>query len=273
MGYSWELSFEAIFDDGTVLHTVGEGLVVALFAATATWGSRHRIMRATAVGLGLMTASAILVHLSGGYIELHFHFFVMVAFLAFYQDWVPYLLAIVYVAIHHGVVGVFWPEGVYNHAAALSAAWTWAGIHAFFVLWAAVGSVIAWRFNEKAAAQTKLILESVGEGIFGLDLEGKITFINLAAAKITRTAADRFMLALLRCAVRLAAGGMSPSFIVSRSTALATVAIHLTIAKVQRTNPGLARRRGPRPRPRAAARRGGGRGGGAVRPPGTRAAA
>src|SRR5919106_1398809 len=184
LGYSWELSLDAFFRDDTVLHTIAEGAVVAFFAGIATWDTIRREIRATAVGFGLMSASAILVHFSGGYIELHFHFFVMLVFLALYQDWVPYLLAIGYVALHHGIVGTLWPQGVYNHAAALNAPWTWAGIHAFFVLWAAVGSVIAWRFNEKAFAQSKLILDSAGEGIYGLDRDGKVTFINPAAASL-----------------------------------------------------------------------------------------
>jgi PAS domain S-box-containing protein len=182
VGYSWELSLRALFADGTVLHTVGEGLIVAAFATLASWGKLSRSVRATAVAFGLMSSSAILVHLSGGYIELHFHFFVMLTFLALYQDWIPYLLAILYVALHHGVIGVLWPKEVYNHPAAYDAPWTWAGIHAFFVLWASVGSVIAWRFNESAFARTKLILESSGEGIYGLDLDGRVTFMNPAAA-------------------------------------------------------------------------------------------
>src|SRR3989338_8832405 len=108
----------------------------------------------------------------------------MLVFMALYQDWVPYGLALLYVAVHRGVVGVLWPTEVYNHPAAINAPWTWAGIHAFFVLWSCVGSVIAWRFNEAAFAQTKLILDSAGEGIYGLDLDGKTTFINPAAAKM-----------------------------------------------------------------------------------------
>ena len=185
-GYSWELSIGAILRDDTVLHTVGEGLIVALFAFLGGWQVGGRKLRATLVGFGLMTSSAIFVHLSGGYIEFHFHFFVMLVFIALYQDWVPYLLSVVYVALHHGVVGVLWPEGVYNHPAAINAPWTWAAIHAFFVLWSCVGSAIAWRFNEIAFARTKLILDCAGEGIFGLDQEGKITFINPAAEDMLR---------------------------------------------------------------------------------------
>ena len=184
LGKHWELSLWAFFDDDSMLHIVGEGLVVASFGAFACWRRVGRTVQATLVGFGLMSSSAILVHLSGGYIEFHFHFFVMLAFLALCQDWIPYLLAVAFVAVHHGVVGVLWPQSVYNHEAAINAPWTWAGIHALFVLWSCVGSVIAWRFNERAYAQTALILEAAGEGIFGIDTERRIVFINPAAAAI-----------------------------------------------------------------------------------------
>ena len=155
LGYSWEMNFGAIFDDGNVFHTIFEGLIVGLFAALASIKRYGRSLRSAAIALGLMTASAMLVHFSGGYIEMHFHFFVMIAFLALLQDWVPYILAITYVAIHHGLVGVLWPEEVYNHAAAINSPWTWAGIHAFFILCFCIGSIIAWRFNEKALDKIK----------------------------------------------------------------------------------------------------------------------
>ena len=58
--------------------------------------------QSAAASLGLVMTSAVLVHLSGGYIEMHFHFFVMVALLALYQDWTPFLLAIGFVVLHHG---------------------------------------------------------------------------------------------------------------------------------------------------------------------------
>src|SRR5438046_1933637 len=102
-----------------------------------------------------------------------FRFLVMLAFLALCQDWIPYLLAVAFVAVHHGVVGVLFPRAVYNHQSAYDAPWTWAGIHAGFVLCSCVGSVVAWRYNERAFAQTALILEATGEGIFGVDTAGR----------------------------------------------------------------------------------------------------
>ncbi|MGH7782404.1 MAG: GAF domain-containing protein, partial [Candidatus Binatia bacterium] len=50
--------------------------------------------------------------------------------------------------------------------------------------------MLAWRFNERAFAQTQLILNSAGEGIYGLDLQGKIIFMNSAAAALLRCQAN-----------------------------------------------------------------------------------
>src|SRR4029453_19333088 len=101
-------------------------------------GKDSRTLRASAVSFGLISSSAILVHLSGGYIELHFHFFVMLVFLALFQDWPAYIVAVAYVALPHGLIGFPRRPYVYNHPAAFAAPWTWAGIHAFFVLWSCI---------------------------------------------------------------------------------------------------------------------------------------
>ena len=155
LGYSWEMNPGALVRDGTVLHTIFEGSIVGVFAWLGGLSRFNRTFQASAIAIGLMSSSAILVHLSGGYIEFHFHFFVMLSFLALLQDWVPYILAIVYVALHHGLLGALSPEEVFNHEAAINAPWTWAGIHAFFVLCSSLGSVIAWRFNEKTLDKVK----------------------------------------------------------------------------------------------------------------------
>src|SRR5581483_1571544 len=120
-------------------------------AMLASWPRTGRRFRAVSACVGLLTSSAILVHLSGGYIEMHFHFFVMVPLMALYQDWVPFLAAIAYVVIHHGTVGVLDPDQVYNHPAAWASPWRWAAIHGVFVLGTSVVSCITWRLNEIAA--------------------------------------------------------------------------------------------------------------------------
>jgi hypothetical protein len=61
-----------------------------------------------------MLSSALLIHLTGGRIETHFHVFGSLAFLAFYLDWTVILTATVIVAADHFLRGIFWPESVYG---------------------------------------------------------------------------------------------------------------------------------------------------------------
>jgi diguanylate cyclase (GGDEF)-like protein/PAS domain S-box-containing protein len=138
-----------------VVHSLQEGGVIAVLAAAATLTSAHRALASALVSAGMMTASAVLVHLSGGLIEAHFLFFVMVIVLTLYEDWVPFLVAAAYVLLHHGVVGVIDPESVYNHADAIAHPWKWAGIHALFVTAAGTAGVVAWRLNERARSETE----------------------------------------------------------------------------------------------------------------------
>jgi methyl-accepting chemotaxis protein len=106
--------------------------VLAAFAALAGSPLGGRRVKSLLVSFGLMTSSAFMVHASGGYIEMHFHYFVIVTLLALYQDWAPFLLAVSYVGIQHGVGGVLMPHAVYNHPDAWAHPMKWALIHAAF---------------------------------------------------------------------------------------------------------------------------------------------
>ncbi len=138
-----------------VLHTVEEGLVLAALAGLAMLAGRRKRLAAALVSLGLITSSAILVHLWGGVIEAHFHFFVMIVVLSLYEDWFPFLLAAAYVVIHHGLTGAIDPSSVYNHPDAVSHPWRWAAIHGLFITGAGIGAVAAWRLNEDVRAETR----------------------------------------------------------------------------------------------------------------------
>jgi diguanylate cyclase len=130
------------------LHAAGESSVIVLCGLWA-WRSRgSRAVRSGLATVALVTTSAVLVHTSGGVTEWHFHFFVMVGLITLYQDWAPFIVAIVYVVLHHGVLGSFDPEGVYGTPEAIRAPWQWALLHAAFVLAAAAVHVVAWKLNE-----------------------------------------------------------------------------------------------------------------------------
>jgi PAS domain S-box-containing protein/diguanylate cyclase (GGDEF)-like protein len=139
-----------------VVHSAQEGLALAAFAGLAMLAGQHRKRLAAAlVSLGLISSSAILVHLWGGVIEAHFHFFVMIVLLSLYEDWLPFLLAATYVVVHHGLTGAIDPGSVYNHADAVEHPWKWAAIHGLFVTGAGIGAVTAWRLNEDVRAETR----------------------------------------------------------------------------------------------------------------------
>jgi signal transduction histidine kinase/ActR/RegA family two-component response regulator len=133
-----------------LVHSLGECAIVAALAALASLTTRSHRFRASVASLGLVTASGVLVHLSGGMIELHFHFFVAVIVISLYHDWVPFLLAISFVVLHHGGLGVIDPASVYNHPDAWANPWKWALIHGAFVVAASIGCVTNWRLDESA---------------------------------------------------------------------------------------------------------------------------
>ena len=137
-------------------HVVVEAVPIAAAAAGATYLSDRRTMSTVMTAIGLMTASAVLVHLSGGVIEAHFHFFVMVGVIVLYQEWWPYLVAIAYVILHHGVIGTLFARDVFNHDAAARGPWKWAALHGGFILAMSVAGVLAWRLNETLRATTAL---------------------------------------------------------------------------------------------------------------------
>ncbi|MDP9293560.1 MAG: diguanylate cyclase, partial [Actinomycetota bacterium] len=128
-------------------HALIDAAPVAGFGLLA-WRTHGRKLRSALAATGLLTASAVIVHVSGGYIEAHFHFFVMIFVLALYEDWLPFGLAAAYVAIHHGLGGALAPHAVYNHPDAIAHPWKWAGIHAGFVAAAGIAAMVSWRLNE-----------------------------------------------------------------------------------------------------------------------------
>ena len=129
-------------------HTVLEATAVALFGAVAMALRSDRRLSTVVVSLGLLTSSAVLVHLSGGLIEMHFHYFVVVGVVALYQDWRPFLIAIAYVVVQHGVAGVIDPTIVYDHPGAIRHPLQFAALHGFFILGMSGTGLVAWRLNE-----------------------------------------------------------------------------------------------------------------------------
>jgi PAS domain S-box-containing protein len=90
------------------------GGVVTLFPVVLAFLLPGAPLTRHVVAAAQMSWSALLIHLTGGRIETHFHVFGSLAFLAFYRDWRVLLTATVVVAGDHALRGVFWPQSVYG---------------------------------------------------------------------------------------------------------------------------------------------------------------
>ena len=89
------------------------------------------------IAAGQMLMSALLIDITGGRIETHFHVFGSLAILAFYRDWRVLVTATIVVYIDHAVRGLYWPQSVYGvlYASpwrAVEHAW-WVGFEILFL--------------------------------------------------------------------------------------------------------------------------------------------
>lgn len=107
------------------------GGVISLFPVMLAlkWPG-HTFTRYT-IAVGQTCMSALLIHLSGGRIETHFHVFGSLVILSFYRDWRVLIPATTVVALDHIMRGIFWPQSVYGILTAEP--WRWLE-HAGWVL-------------------------------------------------------------------------------------------------------------------------------------------
>jgi hypothetical protein len=118
---AWAVSPFAWEGKERVLHVhvwvaVLAGAGITLLPLLLAWLRPGTVLTRHVIAASQMLSSALLIHLSGGRIETHFHVFGSLAFLAFYLDWKVILTATVVVAADHFARGIFWPESVYGVA-------------------------------------------------------------------------------------------------------------------------------------------------------------
>ncbi|MFL6244427.1 MAG: hypothetical protein ACJ74H_00255 [Thermoanaerobaculia bacterium] len=138
--YAWEGKDRVLHMHVWVAILGGAGIIIlpillALFRP-GTAMTRH------VIAASQMLSSALLIHLTGGRIETHFHVFGSLAFLAFYLDWQVIITATVVVATDHFLRGIYWPESVYGVA---NAEWWrflehagWVVFEDVFLIWSCI---------------------------------------------------------------------------------------------------------------------------------------
>lgn len=159
--YAWEGAESRVHIH--VWMALGLGGLIALPAAALAKARPARTSNRYAVAVGQMLMGALLIHLTGGRIEMHFHIFVSLALLAFYCDWKILIVATAVVAADHFLRGTFWPRSVFG-----------------------VDSANPWRWIEHAAwvvAEVVLLIRSCDRSV----AEMREVALNRAGLEATRT--------------------------------------------------------------------------------------
>lgn len=138
------------------------GGIISLFPALLGFFQPGRLSTRYTIATAQMLTGALLIHLTGGRIETHFHVFGSLAFLAFYRDWRVLIPATVIVALDHLLRGMFWPESVYGVVVASQWRWVehaaWVVFEDIFLVMSCVRSIAEMR---QTAARTAALEQEV----------------------------------------------------------------------------------------------------------------
>ncbi|EAU66554.1 RedC [Stigmatella aurantiaca DW4/3-1] len=140
------------------------------------------------VAISQMLWSALLIHLTGGRIETHFHIFGSLAFLAFYRDWPVLVSASGVVVVDHVLRGMFWPESIYG--ADTMQGWRflehafWVGTMDLLLIYSCSRGL--WEMRQMAARQAAAELASEGEHEKSLALDQALQGLRAAQEQAIR---------------------------------------------------------------------------------------
>ena len=99
------------------------GAVLASLPMLLAYARPGRLTTRLVISCSQVLFSSLLIHVSGGRIESHFHVFGSLAFIAAYRDWRVLLPATMIVAVDHLVRGMWWPQSVFGVSTASE--WRW----------------------------------------------------------------------------------------------------------------------------------------------------
>ncbi len=137
------------------------------------------------IAIAQILFSSLLIHLTGGRIETHFHVFGSLAFIAVYRDWKLLLTPTLVTAADHLIRGLFWPETMFGSAA--PGAYRWLE-HAGWVLFEDIFLVIAIR--RSVVDQREMALQTARRELHQEHLEDLVAERTSELAAATAAAED-----------------------------------------------------------------------------------
>ena len=146
---------------------IAAGMAAARFLA-GTLASR------LTVATSLLLMSALIIHQTGGMIEMHFHIFAILAFLLMYRDWRVPVWGAAVVATHHVVFSLAQDAGLGVRVFMDHNGWHIVGVHAAWVVFEVSILVYMARILAAETRQAEALMrlaERVGEGDLGARAE------------------------------------------------------------------------------------------------------
>lgn len=117
------------------------------------------------IAISQALVSALLIHLTGGRIETHFHVFGSLAFIAFYRDWKVMLSVTAVVAADHLIRGLYFPQSVFGVLTTSSWRWLEHAAWVFFEDIFLISSILQSQHEMMSIAERQANMEAINETI------------------------------------------------------------------------------------------------------------
>lgn len=175
------------------------GLVINSLPLYLVWKRPGALFTRQSIAIAQMLWSGIIITITGGRIETHFHVFGSLAFLAFYRDWRPLLTASIVTALDHLLRGIYAPLSIYGVVHPEPWRWlehtSWVVFCDFFLFLSIKNSLQDMRLMAHRQAELEFSKNSVEQEVVTRTAELKLSEQNLRDSEATiraifETAAD-----------------------------------------------------------------------------------
>src|SRR5438270_5674544 len=200
--YTWSGETKVIHDH--VWAAIFLGGAISLFPIWMARAWPGATITRYVIAVAQMLMSALLISVTGGRIETHFHVFGSLVILSFYRDWRVLIPATIVVALGHFVRGIYWPYSVYGVLAA--SPWrsiehaAWVVFEDAFLVISCLRSIREMRSiaNRTAALEAseqgfRQIFEEGPIGIAVVDLDQRFIKVNPSACQMLGYSAEELM--------------------------------------------------------------------------------
>lgn len=179
---------------GEWLAALALGMPLAILGTLLAMLAPGRLRTRLGFAFVFMAFSGVLIHQSHGVVETHFSIFALLAFLLYYRDWRPIVLAAGLIAVHHYVACNLQMRGlpIYVFASGQTCDMVW--VHAAYVVLETAGLV------HLATAIRREALETLAIGLFAQQVmhTGVIDLSGGATGELRSAALDSLLGALDR---------------------------------------------------------------------------